>query len=706
MDEKQTLVNVYKPRDGSALFKVTCTLSDGSKYVVSCVINKENISDLCKLLPSDCNENLIDLQEAYSNYLTNCDHSNAYKTFISKLREMLGSLNVDSMVKIGAYKTQVERYLIIQMDDNTPDNFNFVVVRNTPTCILTNEKYDAILFENNHNYNDTVVVSCKGDAYRVCLQDDKQLYKSKDEQLQFLSKIHSAYNDYYKDKQGYQVTGSVPKTPLISAIMSKQNFNYRCKVIPTAIKGKFSKQTVNNMTTTNGLSLIPIGAKNHATLLIVEKTNDNTTTYLYSLIDTSLQHVMLSNKKQVVRGIFSGFNDEEIDVLLDSPLQINGCCSYWADSFMEAIIMNPEKYTDMKSIKNAMDDGSLILEACCIMSKIFDEHGKETVKKFDANEEENDDYFMFEIAGGEKYGINKNCWSNKFVNIESLINLSLKTKTSTRDNLMEQLKVQIEKQKIIRPIEVAINSVQKIQKKGSDGFDVFNVLLQKFDDIEKYDKTLYKDLLSNLRTHGRMLSGCLETNNKELPKESTQFDFLIDLINQKSVLDNNSTCVRGLIELYGQNGIMEKYLNDLKQYLMKNEGLEQLESNDNYKNIREQQKKEKDGKCLSPNGITQIIKIVDDYVKCVGRMTEEQLKKEFGDDNINEKKQKIINILSSKSDGRCGAENGMESPFILDTIIPQPSLLPETEEEVDTTKQQLDNKSKQLDLHSETVEIL
>ena len=652
MEEKFGEGTVCKPNNGSALFNITYDIGDGSKYVVHCVINNENIGSLCKSLFVNCDdESLKMLQEGYSNYLISQQPSpneNSSK-FIAELLCALRNIEINSIAKINVCKTRVTRNLAIQIDkyEVVVADFDFFVVPNTPHCILTNEERNFILFE--YNYNDVNLILCDNNMYKVNVQDGVQ-FETKEEQLCFLSKIHSAYNDYYKEKYGYQVTGSVPKTPLISAVMSKQNFNNHCKVIPTAIKDKFSKQTVNNMITTNGLSLIPIGAKRHATLLIVEKINGNAS-YLYSLIDTSLQHVML-DKKQVITDIFDGFNDNEINVLLTSPLQINGCCSYWVDSFMEAIVMNPEKYTSMESIKNAINDGSLICEACCIMSQIFDERGRETVKKISENEINNDEYIVFNI-GSEKYGINKNCYNNRFVTIRNLINcLSTEEQKTTKEELMKELEVQSKKQEKLRPLVLFVNKTEKLMKQKEE-------ILKFYDELVSMNENERDKIIENI-------------NGKEKEKIRTQLDECLKQGIDKESLRKKQIEHLGLVK----NTICELLNHDNEMFV---ENFEQ-----------------ECDECTKVEGFITLFNlniIKESYSK---QQTIDTQKPSSCELEVDETVLMYDNIAESKN----------EVVLTLPTIILQPSPSPEIKEKASEIKQQLDGKNKQQDLHNEIAGVL
>ena len=152
------------------------------------------------------------------------------------------------------------------------------------------------------------------------------------------------------------------------------------------------------------------------------------------------------------------------------------------DSLMEVIVSNQEKYNSINAIEQSIENGTLWIEASVIMSNKFDENGKETIREFD-NENNDDNYIKFKV-GDKIYGINKNCADNRFINIKSLCKLLTKCNIKDLDgnNISSKLTEQCSKQ------------LSELSNKNTELKDnklvSSNVLVQKISKIDKNKKTV------------------------------------------------------------------------------------------------------------------------------------------------------------------------------------------------------------------------
>ena len=246
----------------------------------------------------------------------------------------------------------------------------------------------------------------------------------------------------------------------------KYKGNTNCKIVP--INNEVEKCIWNENFTWDKLPQIPenykfviypVASKEHATLLIQSKDKN-------ILLDTSLQHAKIGNRTQVRKAIF-GVGAKDISIFpKEIPLQANSTCSFWMDSLMEVIVSNPKKYDSINAIEQSIENGTLWIEASVIMSNKFDENGKETIREFD-NENNDDNYIKFKV-GDKIYGINKNCADNRFINIKSLCKLLTKCGIKT-DLKGESIADIIDKQTKKQPeIDMERPTSYKLSVKGSE----------------------------------------------------------------------------------------------------------------------------------------------------------------------------------------------------------------------------------------------
>jgi hypothetical protein len=352
--------------------------------------------------------------------------------------------------------------------------------------------------------------------------------------------------------------------------------------------------------------MIPVGAKNHATLLFVDRENDNA----MGLADSSLAHTKITNQTAPRPSIFGYLSrDRDIAILSPASLQINGCCSFWVDSLAEAINNDPTKYQDMATIREAFGNGSLWLEAAAIMSKTFDAPNLETVKVFTSEDEaiaQNANYVTFKI-GGKYYGISKNCWKNKFINIGKLTEKLKEILPKEAGNAIgNQLKTQIERQNLIIPFETSIYRCNKINQ---EQLDIFNKLIQKRREIgEKFDafleyvrKKIKKQILAQHQPQQqRQLRQQWRQQPQSQPLSIGWIDNVIKIIKAGNDLTLGDPLISGIRDRYIG---LKTHTNELTKLIDQDPSLtlENLKQNEHYTALSKNNVDEKKGKILGPS---------------------------------------------------------------------------------------------------------
>ena len=407
-----------------------------------------------------------------------------------------------------------------------------------------------------------------------------------EKEADILNKIKKIYSDHYKDKFGYEITGSGPKTPgIVACLAEKQNFNSPCIVSSMVQKSNdlwdknLTEETLLERTGINKMSglppnvvLVPVAAKAHATLLCIDRTNGKK----IILLDSSLAHTTITddnnkNDDKVNSDIFGDDLSAKIGIPTKFSIQINGTCSYWVDSLMEVIVTNSEKYKNINSISKAAENGDLWVEAAVIMSEKFDEKGEETIKQFDnENAAKNANYIPLKTIDGKLFCINKNCCNNKFIRLEYFVKLL----SNNDNNLEQQLKQQIEVQNEIKNFGFAIHeggkmsiyesSIKKIieerekEKEKIDG--VLNKVQDKWKEERKKDKSNY-DRLKEYNP-GKTIVKVIQNNTfDKLIKDITdrykslkkEFNELIGEINKNPAITSEELCKLQLYEKLKNN---------------------------------------------------------------------------------------------------------------------------------------------------------
>jgi hypothetical protein len=307
-----------------------------------------------------------------------------------------------------------------------------------------------------------------------------------DHRLSVRAIVHTIYREHNKNKPGYAIDGSYPKTPAIMATIAQRNSNPNCVVIPITKKNEelwgpeLTEQELLEAIGIDALPplspkvvMFPVIAKGHETVLFVDREDEDDN--VMWLADSSLGHTENVNQEVVPRPSVFGNLSGDIGMLSTAQVQTNGTCSFWANSLAEVISNDSVEYQDMATIQAAFRNGSLWLEAAAIMSKIFDAPNSETVRVFEtekAAKNHNKHYVYFE-TGGKYYGIRRHCCTNKFVNIGKLIETLPK---ETKRAIGVQLNGQIEIQNLIIPFEDSFSACDEINQKH---VDILNELIQR-----------------------------------------------------------------------------------------------------------------------------------------------------------------------------------------------------------------------------------
>jgi hypothetical protein len=469
--------------------------------------------------------------------------------------------------------------------------------------------------------------------------------------VSLLNVVHTIYKDYYKDKPGYAITGSRPKTSAIMAAIAQRdpNPNSNCAAIPITKKNtelwkhNLTKQELLEAAGIDASSepppnvvMIPVLAKRHATLLFVDRTKDDS----YRLADSSLAHAKITDQAALRPSVFGNLS-KNITILTTTPLQITGCCSFWVDSLAEAVSGNSE-YKDMTTIQTAFQDGRLWLEAAAIMSKTFDVPPTlETVKIFTANDvvAQSANYITFEIAE-KHYGISTNCWKNKFINIENLKKiLPEEVKTAIGNQLNEQ----IEKQKLIRPFEISINSCNKINQ---NQLDIFNQLIQKRKTATAAEAKKFDAFLGCVR---RKIRDQMLKQRQQQPQQQQQqlrlpsikwFGNVIKIIKVGENLTLEKSPISDIRNRYiGLN----THFAELTALMDQNPSVtpENLRQNEHYAALSNNNTKEKKSKILSPSNFDNFCRFFAETVAEFENKTPEERRK-----MIFVKKRKVISSAS------------------------------------------------------------
>jgi hypothetical protein len=416
--------------------------------------------------------------------------------------------------------------------------------------------------------------------------------------------VHAIYREYYEDKLGSAVTGSGPKTPAIMAAIAQRNSNPNCVVIPiTNINTELWCPTLTKqqLLIATGIDaslpsppkvvMIPVAAKRHGTLLFVDREKGNA----MGLADSSLAHTKITDQTALRPSVFGNLS-KTITILSAASLQINGSCSFWVDSLVEAISNDPDKYKDMETIRAAFQNGSLWLEAAAIMSKTFDVSSLETVKVFtreDKVEAQKANYVVFEIAG-KHYGISRNCWKNKFINIEKLKEI---LPEEAKGVIKNQLDEQIERQKLKTLVDNHIKRYNQVRQTQYQ-LDIFNKLIQKRREIGAEEFDLFLEYVRKKITNQMLAQQ--QQQQQQQPSPIMWFGKVIEIIKAGNNLTLGDPLIMGIRGRYDD---LNKHINKLTKLIDQDPSLalENLKQNEHYTALLTNNTEEKSGVALGPS---------------------------------------------------------------------------------------------------------
>ena len=349
--------------------------------------------------------------------------------------------------------------------------------------------------------------------------------------------IHSIFRENYKEEIGYGISGNRQKTLGISAIAKEYNeyiyvfspgeqlkddyyltrkdrkrsifvdsitgkrkihtptcFNfdgntYEIETGEQITLSKFNsilkdKEILNN----EKLALFPLSFASHATLYLIDPKDNPTKQYL---IDFSLGHC-----EKDINGIgvnanedYFGSEFEKIILLNKFPMQINGTCSFYADAILNVITNPINNYDNIENLLEDCGNGKIWLKVVAEMGKTFDLNPEyPTVKEFSNENEaldcENKNKYIVFNKNGTFFGISKECYNNKFIDIKTLIDC---LQINQRNNefgvvydingipLEQKLSKQIELQKEI----IKAQRMMYLLNKCTRQFSVFEKILNK-----------------------------------------------------------------------------------------------------------------------------------------------------------------------------------------------------------------------------------
>ena len=551
---------------------------------------------------------------------------------------------------------------------------------------LTNSKGKTIGYRyyrnginNNFNNNDFVTIVEGPDGQYHPIQSTGNYEDD-------LEIIHSIFRENYKEEIGYGISGNRQKTLGISAIAKKYNesiyvfspgeqlkddyyltrkdrkrsivkdstteekkihtptcFNfdgntYKIETGEQITLSKFNsilteKKILNN----KKLALFPLSFASHATLYLIDPKDNPTKQYL---IDFSLGHC-----EKDINGIgvnanedYFGSEFEKIILLNKFPMQINGTCSFYADAILNVITNPINNYDNIENLLKDCDNGTIWLKVVAEMGKTFDLNQEyPTVKEFsdvaEALDPSNTNKYIVFNKNGTFFGISKECYNNKFIDMETLIKC---LQINQRNNkfgvvydingipLEQKLSKQIELQKEI----IKAQRMMYLLNKCTRQFSVFEKILNKKIEkgklsrkedcldynyysksnlIYKDSKERYKDNLDNFIKHlSHIEVERLEEGIQELLNEVPNIDNIRKVIDDESykTFERSTKTFLEKIKFSIVDSINDELLEDPELY----NALEQLEILDESQSLKVIKSKEKT-KVKQPNNVKQVRKL-------------------------------------------------------------------------------------------------
>lgn len=319
----------------------------------------------------------------------------------------------------------------------------------------------------------------------------------------------------------------------------------------------------------NKIIVIPVSTPGHTTVMLIDCSENKDFKDRIKYFDSSLYNSMESEPFRIYTNTlydadiiadFLNFGEyhEYIEVL-NKNMQINGTCTYWSDCFMKVLVEdqfnNPKKYDTIDKIKTAFQDGTIQMDICVEMSKIFDQLGKETVRYFSNQneaEQNKENYVTFEIKGN-MYGISKKCATNNFLVvanhpvqtifeffykktpiciINTLGGLEKKEKERLKKELKEQINLQptfVEKNLILENLKEKLDMGKNILKWLEENVETIDSIEETINFISKSSSNgVYKELFVKLPMLKNLIKGITpykeESFREELKNEIKELE--------------------------------------------------------------------------------------------------------------------------------------------------------------------------------------
>lgn len=256
----------------------------------------------------------------------------------------------------------------------------------------------------------------------------------------------------------------------------------------------------------NKIIAIPVSTPGHATVMLIDCSDGkdfkdrikyfDSSTAACEVVTTETGWFLNRKKttKVIPKAEYFGDYANNIEVL-NKNMQINGTCSYWCECFIKVLVedqfSDPRKYDTMDKIKTAFQNGTMQMNICVEMSKMFDEPNKETVRYFPNSDEvgqNKENYHIFTIkdknGNNLNYGIRKDFVANKYININVLVD-GLSNPIPNKTELKEKLKNGIEAQRDLIFLNYNIEYNKKIL---DDTKPYFDKLLKRNNEIQNFLK--------------------------------------------------------------------------------------------------------------------------------------------------------------------------------------------------------------------------
>jgi hypothetical protein len=437
-------------------------------------------------------------------------------------------------------------------------------------------------------------------------------------QVQF-DVVSDIFHERYKDKRGYEIHGDHRKSLAFSAISNTQGSDYVEVIAP----GKSLREKIEQCEDVDGakyetyfnpsnkesletffkrtskdfgiigsgnkkIFVVPVVLDEHATVLLYNKIQ-NSQNLLATLVDTSGAHYynygFFGGGIRPREDLFGQTLSKNIKSAIEnSGIQANGTCQFWSDAITK-VISNPEnRYNSEEAINEGFKSGKILLQAAIEVGRIFDEDiTQPTIKRFDTNtnQEENDQYIIFTLKTGEKFGINKFFAINKFVDINSLV-VKLENSNGVLGadgmNLKAQFGEEFRKHRIFSEKESEIYWLMEAKKRGKEAGETLGKLISP-KSLAVQNKMV---CLERIKEIDRELSitkskdtKALLSEKKEMEKKVVGYDLTIKSIDEIFLMREKKD---GIDEKQMNEAAMIEHLNNLRERIKNNASIDEEDS--------------------------------------------------------------------------------------------------------------------------------